>query len=75
MQYEAIPPMEPAHRPRPFGCGLRVTLNSVPTRTVVDPGRGIFNLCYGGRNHHERFSGEADSAALDCTTIQKARPH
>ncbi len=31
--------MEPAHRPRPFGCGLRVTVGSVGTRTVVDPGR------------------------------------
>ena len=33
MQYEAIAPMEPAHLPRPFGCGLRVTVNGVPTRT------------------------------------------
>ena len=25
MQYEDNPPMERAHHPRPFGCGLRVT--------------------------------------------------
>ena len=31
--------MEPAHHPRPFGCGLRVTVGSGRTRTVVDPGR------------------------------------
>ena len=41
------PPMERAHRPRPFGCGLRactepaevVTVKSGRTQTVVDPGR------------------------------------
>ncbi len=63
MQYEAMLPMEPAHRPRPFGCGLRacpelaegVTVKSGRTRTVVGPGPEIFILCYTGRNHHERF--------------------
>ena len=39
MQHEATLPIEHAHRPRPFGCGLRVTVGSVRTRTVLDPGR------------------------------------
>ena len=39
MEHEATLPMERAHRPRPFGCGLRVTVGSVRTRTVADPGR------------------------------------
>ena len=54
MQYEPTSPMERAHHPRPFGCGLRVTVIrglractepaevvtviSVRTRTVVDAG-------------------------------------
>ena len=36
--------MEPAHRPRPFGCGLRVTVGSVRTRTVVEAGPGYSGL-------------------------------
>ena len=36
-------PMDRAHHPRPFGCGLRVTVKSGRTRTVVDPGR-IFSF-------------------------------
>ncbi len=51
MQCEDNPPAERAHHPRPFGCGLRacpelaegVTVKSVRTRTVVDPG-GIFSF-------------------------------
>ncbi len=39
MQHETTLPTERAHHPRPFGCGLRVTVGSVGTRTVVDPGR------------------------------------
>ena len=39
MQYEDNPPMGRAHHPRPFGCGLRVTVKSGRMRTVVDPGR------------------------------------
>ena len=38
MQYEDNSPMERAHHPRPFGCGLRVTVKSVRTRTVADSG-------------------------------------
>ena len=49
MQHEATLPMEPAHRPRPFGFGLRactelaevVTVGSVRTRTVGDPSRAF----------------------------------
>ena len=37
MQREATLPMEPAHRPRPFGCGLSVTVRSERTRAVVAP--------------------------------------
>ncbi len=36
MQHEATLLMESAHRPRPFGCCLRVTVGSVRTRTVLD---------------------------------------
>ena len=55
--------MERAHRPRPFGCGLRVTVNSVHTRTEVGQGRDIFNPYYGGLNHHEAILSEAKNLA------------
>ena len=74
----ATPPMEPAHCPRPFGCGLRVTVRSARTRTVVDPGgisSSFMTPVTTTMSYSEvSFPWEADSAPLDGTTIQKARP-
>ena len=49
MQHEATPPMEPAHHPRPFGCGLRGTVGSARTRTVLDRGSVVLSHVAAGR--------------------------